>query len=162
MNGRPYVVDLIDYLLFKAGYEPRGSGFNSCQPHHNKIVIEQQLRDQKSLGCFSLCVALLHRSYFWSPFSHRLPLAVMERHWTILDLSYPNAVVARLRVSWQRACRSHRHAARLRPHWPVLCAAPWVPKASLAARAALHTAAWLTGRPKSCSIKAAVRCSGTA
>ena len=37
-------------------YEPRGSGFNSCQPHHNISVIEQQLRDQKSLGCFSLCV----------------------------------------------------------------------------------------------------------
>ena len=37
------------------GYEPRGRGFNSCQPHHNKSVIEQQLRDQKSLGCFSLC-----------------------------------------------------------------------------------------------------------
>jgi len=42
--------------VYLHGYEPRGRGFNSCQPHHNKSVIEKQLRDQKSLGCFSLCV----------------------------------------------------------------------------------------------------------
>ncbi len=40
------------------GYEPRGRGFDSCQPHHNLTVIEKQLRDQKSLSCFSLCMVL--------------------------------------------------------------------------------------------------------
>ncbi len=36
------------------GYEPRGRGFNSCQPHHNICVIKKQLRNQKFLGCFFL------------------------------------------------------------------------------------------------------------
>ena len=61
-------------------YEPRGSGFNSCQLHHNKTVVEQQLRDQKSLGYFSLCV----RFKSLCPNGVRLALACERWVWNVL------------------------------------------------------------------------------
>ena len=37
-------------------YEPRGRGFNSCQPHQNFLILEKQPEVDAS-GCFSLWVS---------------------------------------------------------------------------------------------------------
>ena len=43
------------------GYEPRGRGFNSCQPHQNFWILEKQ-PEVDALGCFSLWVSFRRES----------------------------------------------------------------------------------------------------
>ena len=54
------------------GYEPRGRGFDSCQPHHKN----QRVSSHKELTRFDLCF----RFVFWLPFGCRTAPAAGQSH----------------------------------------------------------------------------------